>query len=368
MPRFHMDTDRQADKPSQTAVWALTPNGALLGRRILARTPGAVLFLSKRIDPGHTDDPSIVCFHRLSTEMRHRFRDFSHHVFIFSTGIAVRLIAPLLDSKTTDPAVVVIDDRANHAVSLISGHLGGANELAEQMGNITGARPVITTATDINRLPSIDMIAKEAGLFIETPQNIKQINMAFLTGSSVCLHDPMDLITPLLPVQYYTNATPGTDDRDAVFCSYTTRPVPRETFVLRPIVLSVGIGCNRNTPVEVIKKFLEQTFKENHLSLNSIKHFGTSDVKRDEKGLLALSDEMRIPLHFYTRDQLNGVQGIITPSKMAQKHLGVKSVCEAAALLTTEKKDSHTPSFYQPGGELILPKQKNKDVTISVAI
>lgn len=361
--RFHMDTEQQNKKKDRTAVWCITPNGLVLGKKIRDSLGSADLFISKKLlsEIGATSEWHF--FDHLGETIKLKFHEFSGHVFIFSTGIAVRLIAQLLLSKTRDPAVVVMDDTAEHAVSLISGHLGGANELAETIGKISGAKPVITTATDSNNLPSIDMVAKKAGLVIETPENIKHINMAFLKGEKITVNDPMELVKPWLPQQYYT-CSGQTDKNKSVLCSHEVKLVSRETLVLRPRILSVGIGCNRDTPFTVIKNFFDATLEKHQFSQNSIYRLATTEVKKDELGLLELSKTLNIGIDFYDKDQLNSVTSIQTPSKMVEKHLGVKSVCEAAAILSATRERGNITRQ----GQLILAKQKNKDVTLAVAI
>ncbi|MCG8637633.1 MAG: cobalamin biosynthesis protein, partial [Desulfobacterales bacterium] len=132
--------------------------------------------------------------------------------------------------------------------------------------------------------------------------------------------------------------------------------VSRETLILRPRVLSVGVGCNRNTPAEDILDFLKLTFKKGGLNLEAVSTFATTDVKADEDGILALGKTLDRPIKFYERDRLNSVETIENPSEMAEKYLGVKSVCEAAAILGAQR------------GTLIVTKQKTKDVTLAVAI
>ena len=348
------------------AIWAITPNGKLLGQKIQAELKGSVLFVSAKIRECDGLDKDTITFEKLSREILQQFNKFSGHIFIFSTGIAVRIIAPLLESKIIDPAVVVADDNGNHVISLISGHLGGANALTKKIAPIINATPVITTATDTNQLPSIDMIAKDKDLYIETPQNIKTISMAFLMGTPVNLYDPLRIIENNLPKTDRLQTAPlSTFEIDTIktdssakeiFCSHEIKIVSRETLVLRPPVLSIGIGCNRGTRCEEIKLFLLMVLKKEGLSVNSIYRFATTDIKKNEAGLLALSKEMKIQIAFYDKKDLNSVKTIETPSKMVEKHLGVKSVCEAAAILSANN------------GKLIVPKKKNKDVTIAVAI
>jgi cobalt-precorrin 5A hydrolase len=375
MPDFSMDTEQPKNETKKNlAVWAITANGRTIGEKILLRLKNlgpegkphqsnhAVLFISDKMNSRFPGKQTAVVFKNLRQSLKHEFNRFQSHIFIFSTGIAVRLIAPLLNSKLTDPAVIVMDDNATHAVSLLSGHIGGGNELACLVGSITGARPVITTATDINHLPSIDMIAQKADLHIETPHHIKRINMAFLMGETIHLHDPLGCVRPHLPADFLKEGDENNPiKREHVFCSWKAEPVSRETLILRPRVLCVGIGCNRGTPLAVIIDFLNLVFENQGLSKNSIKRIATSEIKKDEQGLLALSEKMQVKIDFYTKEQLNCVDNIQTPSSVVEKHLGVKSVCEAAAILSADKLSTGR-------GKLILPKQKNKDVTIAVTI
>jgi cobalt-precorrin 5A hydrolase len=363
---------------SSIAVWAITPNGLTLGQDICQKVSGTSLFVSETLAMPPKPSPEaslnlkfpkaapldrkygIIIFKKLSEELSQQFTRFSAHIFIFSTGIAVRMLAPLIQSKTTDPAVIVLDDRGIHAISLLSGHLGGANRLAQEIAALINASPVITTATDINKLPSIDMLARENNLYIENPAAIKHVNMAFLNAETLDIYDPGNYIHPLIPKIFIgnpANPKPGTEiSCRKIVCTWKTMEVPRETLVLRPKILSVGIGCNRGTSLATLHGFLKETFTGEGLNLNSAFTLATTEVKQDETGLLQLADRLGLPIKFYDKNQLNSVDTIETPSKMVEKHLGVKSVCEAAAILAAGR------------GTLIVPKKKNKDVTIAVAI
>ena len=351
-----MDIETKNNKmlPSPIAIWCITPNGKILGQKIKTALKDSTLFVSAKILQKEIKNAFV--FQKLSKEILCQFNKFSGHVFIFSTGIAVRIIAPLLNSKIIDPAVVVVDDNGTHAISLISGHLGGANTLSKKIAHIICGTPVITTATDTNNLPAIDLIAKDNGLYIETPQNIKLINMAFLMGKPVSLFDPLGFVKNNPHKNFFSNKNSLDNSSEEIFCSFETKNVSRETLILRPPVLSVGIGCNRGTSCKELKQFLFMILKKENLSINSIYKFATVDIKRDETGLLDLSKEMKIPIVFFDKKQLNSVKTIVTPSLMVEKHLGIKSVCEAAAILSANN------------GKLIVPKNKNKDVTLAVAI
>ncbi len=358
------------------AIWAITPNGLALGQKLCAHVKQARMFVSTSLEnksnenkiPSETGDsggrdgnqvtPTEVCdipvfFHRLSEAVSEQFHAYDCHVFIFSTGIAVRILAPLVVSKLTDPAVVVLDDKGLHAISLISGHIGQANTYTRHIARLLSADPVITTATDVNYLPAIDVLAKKLGLFIETPKAIKIINMAFLQNRAICLHDPLHLLEPWIPAHLIAHASL---QEPTVVCDWQKQKVSRETLVLRPGVLAVGIGCNRNTPFDVIYDFFTTTLNTAGISVHAVAVLATTDVKQDEPGILELAVHLKIPVQFYDTPALASVKTIQTPSAMVEKHLGVKSVCEAAAILASSN------------GTLVLPKKKNQDVTLAVAL
>ena len=155
------------------AIWVITPNGIKIARRIAANLPNADLYASDRCIPGKL---KATTFEKLSDAVAEKFHTYGAHIFVMATGIVVRMIAPFIQDKTEDPAVVVIDDRGRHTISLLAGHLGGANDLTRKVADMIQADPVITTATDVNDKPAIDVLAKENRLNIENPSAIKTIN------------------------------------------------------------------------------------------------------------------------------------------------------------------------------------------------
>ena len=346
------------------AVWVITPNGTKLAETLWRNLTGAEVYVSEKIVEkldGH------FSFQSLSETVDHKFDQYDGHIFIMSTGIVVRIIAPLIKSKIVDPAVVVVDDQANHAISLLSGHLGGANALTLRIADITGADPVITTATDVNRVPAIDVVAKELNLSIENPRVIKTINMALLKGEKIFVHDPFGYLVSRLP--HIESGTYGATSKQlkqhgrvkeiegvpGICVDDVIVELPPEVLVLRPASLVAGIGCNRNTAMDEIKALLENVFDTHNLALSSLASLASIDVKSDESGLLKLAERLNLPIAFYNRTELNQVKEIQNPSAVVEKHVGVKSVCEASAILTAR------------GGTLIVPKQSTKNVTVAVA-
>lgn len=346
------------------AVWAITPNGVSLAKRIRGTQAGACVYAPAALAERSGD---VILFDRLADTLKDAFRSHDAHVFVMSTGIVVRLIAPYLQHKTIDPAVIVVDEKGNHAISLLSGHLGGANDLAHTIAEKIGAEPVITTATDVSGLPAIDVLAAEKGLLIENPGTIKHVGMALLKGDAIDFHDPYGFMIDMFPKQYIGRQAadvPGADGSHAtitfgkgpgVFIDDRVMPLPERVLILRPASLTAGIGCNRNTPKEEIRSLLMKVIEENRLSDLSLARIGTIDLKSDEEGLLALSKELDIPISFYGREELRSIDAIETPSAMVEKHIGVKSVCEAAAILTAGM------------GKLIVPKQTTRNVTVAIA-
>jgi cobalt-precorrin 5A hydrolase len=298
-------------------------------------------------------------FDRLGPELQTRFREFDGHVFIMSTGIVVRLIAPLLRAKTEDPAVVVMDELGVHAISLVSGHIGGANALARRVAEAVGATPVITTATDVNQLPAVDAIAAERGIHIENPSAIRAVSMALLNGERIGLHDPMgwmedslrEFAVPFAEGDW--SAGVWVDHRNAI--DPELAPKSGTILRLRPPSLVAGMGCNRGTDVGELRSLLLETLETAELSPLSLAAIASVDVKADEPGLQELAQELGVPFRTFPRESLRAVTDVPTPSEMVERHVGTPSVCEAAALLGAGE-----------GGKLLVAKRKSVNGTVAV--
>lgn len=336
---------------NKIAVWAITPNGAGLADRMAAALPNAEVFGTERLD---RLPETAIRFESLPQAVAAHFRRYGGHVFIMATGIVVRTLQGLLVHKTEDPAVVVVDDRGTFAISLVSGHIGGANRLAEQVAAAIGAQPVVTTATDVNGAVAIDSLAVELGLTIETPSAIKTVNMALLTGSPLEVHDPLGLLAGRLPAV----APEGREAAAAarVWVDDRLFAVPPGALVLRPPSLWAGIGCNRQTALEEIRDLLFSTLRSVGLAATCLKGLASVDLKRGEPGLAALARELGLPLQFFSREAIAAVEALVpTPSAAVAHHIGVKSVCEATAILASR------------GGSLIVPKRSSRNATVAVA-
>lgn len=344
------------------AVWALSRDGLSIART-LQEGLSCDVFLPEHLEDQRdsaADTPArIIRFSRLSAEVERRFRLYTGHVFIMACGIVVRVIAGLLVHKTKDPAVVVMDERANFVISLVSGHVGGANDLTRQIAQMTLATPVITTATDVHGKAAIDVLAARLGLRIENPQAIRTINRAFLDDVPVILEDPMRWILSAeesAGFPAWKHATELFDSSPRVVVSDTLLTTPHaNVLVLRPPSLVVGIGCNRNTPFAEMRNWIEAVFSEYRLSTASIRCIASIDLKRDEAAIRQCADHFHVPCRWFSADRLNQARGVVHPSETVHRHVGVRSVCEAAALLAAGT------------NELIVPKRKSGNVTLAIA-
>jgi cobalt-precorrin 5A hydrolase len=341
------------------AVVALTRNGVNLGLQIQANLPGCVCYVPKR----HRFALALGAegFDRMGAVVPDLWRRFGALVFIMATGIVVRQIAPLLKHKMQDPAVVVLDEKGKYVISLISGHLGGANRLAAAVARITGGQAVITTASDVQNRPAIDLIAQELGLEMENPEMLSTVTRRLLEGETLWVCDPDRRLAAhlkgeehivwyeaekLMPVHDVTSA--------GVWVSNRLAPEGLPCLLLRPRDLVVGIGCNRGSPAKEILDLLHTVFHRERLSPRSIRNLASIDVKSDESGILETGKLLGRPVHFYSRREIEKV-AVPNPSPMVLAHIGVESVCEATALLSAQS------------SKLIIAKQKTANVTLAVA-
>lgn len=345
------------------AIIAITRNGARLGARLKEAAEDADLFVAEKFA-----DAAGAMARRFSGPLQdlvsrlwHGYQGF---VFIAAAGIVVRMIAPHLAAKDTDPAVVVVDEAGRFAVSLLSGHLGGANDLAREVAELFGGQAVITTATDVNDLPSFDLLAKAEGWGIDDLGRVKSLNALLLAGEEIAVVDPSGRVAARFAgrgrLSFHVNFVAALRSGAAGFVFVTNRHLPPQVqdghlLVLRPKNLALGIGCNRGTPAEEIAEVVGAQLKHLFLSLRSVAAIGTADAKRDEAGLLAFAEEHGIPLRFFASDELNAVVAPSPPSVHAMDAIGAFGVAEPAALLAAGS------------GRLLLKKVRSGNVTLAVA-
>ena len=272
-------------------------------------------------------------------------------VFVGACGIAVRAIAPCVAAKTSDPAVLVLDELAGHVISLLSGHIGGANALCWKLAAALESEAVITTATDVNKRFSVDAWAARQGLKISSMELAKLYSVAILKRDLPFASD--------LPVDGQTPGGVYFADSGALGAAVTYRAVEpfRKTLLLIPPVLYVGIGCKRGTPKERIAAAVDRAFSENALQFDAVAGFASIDVKSDEAGLLAFADEWERKISFYSAEELRAAPGEFSASAFVAGAVGVDNVCERAAVLAAGE-----------GARLLVRKTSQNGVTVAVAL
>lgn len=346
------------------AVIAITSGGTTLGQRLRENLADSDFYVASRYSHQVTGDCRAFKSSELKPLIASLWKLYDGFVLIMATGIVVRMAAPLLESKDTDPAIVVMDDAGRFAIALLSGHLGGANQLAQRCASATGACAVITTATDANKLPSFDMLAKEQGWLIDDISQVKHLNTLLLDNKDIAVVDPTGLVRPWLcgrgQITFYKTFAAAAKSGACGFLFVTNRLLPAEvtpqnTLILRPRNLVLGIGCNRGTPAAELDAFVLRHLKQLSLSLKSIACIASVAAKRDEVGLGEFARRLAVPLHCYESAELNQVTFPSPPSKHALAAVGVAGVAEPAALLASG------------GGKLLLEKVKSANVTLAVA-
>ncbi|HAP04013.1 MAG TPA: cobalamin biosynthesis protein CbiG [Lachnospiraceae bacterium] len=305
-------------------------------------------------------------------------------VFVGAAGIAVRLIAPYIKDKTTDPAVICIDEKGKFVIPLLSGHIGGANELASRLASELGATAVITTATDVNHTFAVDVFAKNNGLGILNPSAIKNISSKVLNGEIVSVKSDSTYRLYQEDYKKYMRPVQGNDERPDIAIVGNDwlvsilnaagidpfMPLPerftREELLLNAGISSrclylyeknytVGIGCRKLTGYDEIFPFLKDVMSHKNLCMACVDSIASIDIKKDEPGLLNLSAALGVPFNVYSAEELKGAEGNFKPSPFVESVVGVDNVCERAAALSA----GH-------GSKKLVGKMQTERVTISV--
>lgn len=287
------------------------------------------------------------------------FYEYDAIIAVMACGILIRSIAPYIESKTSDPAVLNIDDNGNFVISTLSGHLGGANSLTNKIAALIGATPVITTSSDINNRLGIDVLARDLYLSIDRPKEILFFNKAIIEGHEITLTSKSK---KEYLIEYLKNNTLEIDvcfnysedlDEDEIRVS-----LDNHELTLKERKMVVGIGCRRGKECEKIYEGLKKSFSDLNIDKSRVNQFASAEIKKDEKGILELSEKLNVPVNFVELEKLklfdsNDVQ----KSEFVKSKFGIYGVCEPSALIMA--------GF---DSKLIYKKTSFDGVTIAVAI
>jgi cobalt-precorrin 5A hydrolase/precorrin-3B C17-methyltransferase len=327
-------------KGLMTFIFYITNSGRAMAERLKGIFPSA----------------EIIKFNKSTTvTFERKWREAKNLIFIMATGIVVRTISPFLKDKKTDPAVVVIDEKGRYVISLIGGHLGGANELAKEIARYIGAEPVITTSSDINEHTAIDLWAKEHNLVIEDPSRLPSVATRLINRGFLNIYaDPGFNLEGLCPHDFIPVSDPR--EADLIITNRIDLKESQSQILLRPKSFIVGIGCNSGTSSIEIEEAVNKVFEKYSLSFNSIHSLATIDLKAKEKGLIDFARKHGFDILTFSPEELNRIKCLTFDTNEAVfKATGAIGVSEPAALLASGAK------------ELLIPKQKHGNVTVAVA-
>lgn len=276
-----------------------------------------------------------------TTNINEKFSQYDGHIFIMASGIVIRKIANLIGTKDKDPAVLLIDEGKHFVISLLSGHLGGANELTYSLANILKLVPVITTSSDVTGKIAVDTISQKINAELEDLKSAKDVTSLIVNGQKVNI---------LLPKNVKI-----TDKNSADGFILVSNKKNIEYTRIYPKNLILGIGCKKDTKAEDILSAIENCLDKNNLDIKSVKKIATVDVKENEQGLINAAKFLNLDLEIVSRDKIKKVQNQFEGSDFVEKTIGVRAVSEPVALLSSAG-----------NGKFLVMKEIYNGITISI--
>jgi cobalt-precorrin 5A hydrolase len=327
-------------------IIAITQSGVLLAKKIKEQFPGSVIYTLQKWSDAETE----VIGGELGTFSGELFARHRTLVFIMATGIVVRSIARHLTDKTTDPAIVVMDEKGRFVISLLSGHLGGANAVASQIAEKLNATEVITTASDVNGLQSVDMIAKEHHLLIESMDDAKVITAMAVNGQKIAFRNESTLPLP----QYFS----CTEEQAEGLVIVSNSQVLNEKIPYARLFhqnITVGVGCKRGILGNNIIAFITEQIKNCNIHPKSIRQLASIDLKQDEAGILEAATYFGVKVEFISAPEIEQIENQFTSSDFVKSNVGVSGVCEPAAFIAGGRV-----------GKFISQKQSKEGITVAI--
>jgi cobalt-precorrin 5A hydrolase len=357
-------------KKGDYAIVAITKHGVEIARKLGNSFQNADVYYMSKFEKGDEGAKDIQLFSgTVRLLLPSLFEAYKGLIIIISLGAVIRMIAPLLKDKKTDPAVVVIDDKGEHVISVLSGHIGGANELTKEVAATLKARPIITTASDVQETIQVDLFGKRFGWVWDSAEKLTPVSASVVNEEKIAVvqesgeKDWWHYGRPLPEnIKRYKSIPEALIEKPDAALVITHRKLSGEEKLIlhngvlyRPKVIVLGMGCNRGTSSEEIEAVINETLEELHFSKKSVKALCTIDLKKDEAGLIEVVNKNNWEFICYTPEELNSIK-IEDPSETVFKFTGAYGVSEPAARL------------YSGAEQLELVKKKSGNVTISVAV
>ena len=345
------------------AILSITNNGRELALRIKEIMKNVDVFFIKK-DTDYKSDEVTVVNKGLKEFIPQIFDKYDYLIFIMATGIVVRTIAPLIISKFSDPAILVMDEKGNNIISLLSGHMGGANEMTLYMSDLINSHPVITTATDVNKKSSLDMIAKKLNGHIDDfRDNVLKINSMLVNNEEVHLyidgnykinHQGFTLYDEKTDLDKVRNLVVVTNKKDInKILNKNIENLNEKIIKVTPKDIVIGVGCKKNTDSNHMKNSLIKFLAEYNIDINAVKEIGSIEIKKDEKAIIDLAKFLDVKFKTFSVEEISKVDYLYEKSDWVKKNVGVYSVSDPVAHLLSE-------------GRVIINKQKYDGITFSI--
>lgn len=327
-------------------IVTVTQNGLLAAKMLKLQFPDSVIYTLPKWNDKETE-PIEGELNIFTGDLFFRHRTI---VFIMATGIVVRCIAKHLNDKTVDPAIIVMDEKQKFVISLVSGHLGGANAITNEIAAKLNSTAVITTASDIQGLPSVDMIAKEHNLVIESMEDAKAISAMAVNGDKIAFRNESNISIPFY-FELENDTTQGLVIITNKKSIDTNKPVAR----LIPKNIVIGIGSKRGVSTFDIISFINEQLSIYNINPKSIKCLTSIDIKSDEKGIIEAAAYYNVPNIFIPIAEIEEIETDFTASAFVKTQIGVSAVCEPAAFIAGGKE-----------GRYISKKQSRDGITLAI--
>ncbi|WP_042278336.1 cobalt-precorrin 5A hydrolase [[Clostridium] dakarense] len=348
---------------AKIAIVCITENGKNLALRINEKLSDSHVYIVKNKKNNLTNDSTnlniFMVEKKVSELVGDLFNKYQSILFIMATGIVVRTIAPYIVNKFSDPAVLVTDEKGKNVISLLSGHMGGANELTNNISSLIGANPVITTATDVNRKSSLDMIAKGLNAYIDDfRENVKDVNAMLVNNGQVGIYIDGDYKVDTRGFNVLDNLNETCDLEKVVIITNKNNleniDFNNDKFIkVIPKDIVIGIGCRRNTESELLENSLKDFLFNNNIDIKAVNRIGSIDIKKDEKAIIDLSVSLDVPFKTLSAEDISKVDYLFDKSEFVKKNVGVYCVAEPVAHILSN-------------GNLIIEKHKYKGITFSI--
>ena len=333
---------------NELAIVAVTPSGLELGRRIAQAV-------------GHGE--VLPAEGEVRSKLTEVFLAGRPLVCIMALGIVVRTLGPLAKNKVTDAPVVVVDEAGQFAISVLGGHVGGANELAKKVAKAINAVPVITTASDSLGLPPLDLIGREWGWKIEQRDNLKRVAAAMVRGETIAVYQDAGRRDWWQPFGEWPSTFQRVTDlglqgywAGGLLITDIGWPSPLyPTVVYRPPTLVLGIGCRRGVPCSEIEAMFQNVCRTRGFSAFSLGVVATASLKANEPGLVEFAAKHSVPIRSFGKEELAAVEDLPTPSEVVREKIGISGVAEPAAMLAAETT------------RLLMPKYRGERITMALA-